>query len=357
MNLNASSDVTDGDAALHQPNTPPWRAAVERVQERLAHLRARADGTLMTEISGPHFVVITKEGSEIRLWLMEQGRPSTGVVQSEIDLAAPIDLIEGYTQAMTLLLLWNPAPGRVFFSGLGGGRVPLVLHCLLPDLQICAADIDPQIIRIAESHFGLEIGNRISVDLADGRQWLEQRPALFDAIVVDVFLDNGYTPYRQATAEFYTLCRARLEPNGVLVINLLENDPYVARKLATLASIFTHVYTVAVDHENIIVFATDSDAVHPDRARSLAERLNAHWQLPFPFVERAARLSGDHSRFAENLESLEPFVDRQPPPGYFDALPALTGPFGKTNATLPCPCGSGRAYGICHGRPGVPTRA
>lgn len=332
-----------------QAATAPWAAAAAKVTQRLAQIRALPDGTILTQPSGPHFVVITKEGSEIRLWLMEQNRPTTGVVQSEMDLDAPLDLIEGYTQAMTLALLWNPNPGRVFFSGLGGGRVPLVFHCLLPQVQIFAAEIDPQIIQVAQKYFGLDIGNRVAVDLADGRQRLEQRMDLYDLMVVDVFLDNGYTPYRQATAEFYTLCRARLEPEGVLVINLLENDPYTAQKLATLQSIFAHVYYVAVDEENTIVFASDNHAITPITAATRAKQLNAAWDLPYPFVAMAARLSGDLTRFAADMDTLAPLVDAAPPADYFQRLPALQGMFNPEQATWPCPCGSGRPYGICHG--------
>lgn len=332
------------------PAVPPWTVAAESVKARLARLRQQADGTVMTRISGPHFVVITKEEAELRLWLMEQGRPSTGVVQSEINLDAPLALIEGYTQAMTLALLWNPNPERVFFSGLGGGRVPLVFHCLLPQVQIAAAEIDAQIIRVAQSHFGLPIGDRVTVDMADGRQWLEQHSDLLDLIVVDVFLDNGYTPYRQATTEFYNLCRARLAADGVVVVNLLENDPYIPRKLATLQNIFTYVYTVEVSEENLIVFAGDNGSVTPETARSRAAQLNAVWQLPFPFEAMAAQLNGDLSRYAPHLETAAPLFDADPPPGYFDALPALSGPFGSTHATAPCPCGSGLMYGACHGQ-------
>lgn len=329
--------------------TLPWEKAANRVKQRLAALRAMPDGTVITQPSGPHFVVLTKEDSEIRLWLMAQNRGSTGVVQSEMDLDAPLHLIEGYTQAMTLALLWNPSPQRVFFSGLGGGRVPLVFHCLLPQIQIFAAEIDPQIIEIAAQHFGLDIGNRIAVDLADGRQWLEQRVEVFDAIVVDVFLDNGYTPYRQATTEFFSLCRARLDPDGVLVVNLLENDPYTARKIATLRAVFNYVYYVSVDEENTIIFASDSAEVRPEIARSRAEELNAEWQLPYPFQNLAARLSADLSRFADNIDELLLLEDAAPPADYFRLLPVLSGPLTSEQMTWPCPCGSGRAYGICHG--------
>jgi spermidine synthase len=331
------------------PQGPPWAPAAQRVQARLAGIRAQPDGAILTRISGPHFVVLTKEESEIRLWLMDQTRPSTGVVQSEMNLDAPLALIEGYTQAMTLALLWKPNPQRVFFSGLGGGRVPLVFHCLLPSVEIFSADIDEHIIEIAASHFGLDVGNRIAVDLADGRQWLEQRTDCFDAIVVDVFLDNGYTPYRQATQEFYALCRARLRPQGVLVINLLERDPYTAHKLATLKSVFPHVYYVSIDEENTIAFASTSGHVHPGVAGELAAHLNVEWRLPYGFESLAAQLQEDLTQFDAAWDTLPLLHDDAPPLDYFATLPSLTGPFGKTEAASPCPCGSGRAFGLCHG--------
>jgi hypothetical protein len=135
----------------------------------------------------------------------------------------------------------------------------------------------------------------------------------------------------------------------VLVINLLETDPFTARKIASLVQVFAYVHYVSVDQENTIVFASDNPTVQPSNAPSLARQLQRQWQLPFPFVDMAHRLSDDLTRFCQDTQATELLYDSTPPSGYFDSLPSLRGPFGKTDNTWPCPCGSGRPFGICHG--------
>ena len=145
---------------------------------RLQPIRDLADGTVYTEPSGIHFHVVTKAEASVCFWLVEQTNPSTGVMQSEIDLDYPLTLVEPYTQAMTLGLLWQPQPQSVYLAGLGGGRLALVLYHALPDVTIHATEIDPDIVNVAHRFFGLPDDPRIDVNIEDGRVYLEQRHRL-----------------------------------------------------------------------------------------------------------------------------------------------------------------------------------
>ncbi|MCC6458393.1 MAG: fused MFS/spermidine synthase [Caldilineaceae bacterium] len=322
---------------------------LEAIYARLQPLRELKEGTIYTEPSGIHFHVIIKSDSSLCFLLIEQTDPDTGVIQSEIDLDQPLRLMESYTQAMLLGLIWHPQPSRVYMAGLGGGRVPLLLHHYLPTLQLDCTDIDPAIVEIAKQFFGIQPDERLHVAIEDGRQWLATRSTLYDIIFLDVFLDNGYSPYRMTTVEFFELCRSRLVPGGVVVINLLANDPFLAAKAHTLDAVFGHVYSFIDPGENVILFATAGNKLDADLLRSRAAKLDAIHAFPFPFRELGERVNlglGDLTTAAASAPLL---TDADPPPGYFDTLPSFDAPYSEVAPDLPCPCGSGLPYANCHG--------
>lgn len=324
-----------------------WQATnLVALKQRLAPLRRRKDGTLCTEMSGLHFLVVTKEGTALRFWLMEQSKPSTGVIQSEIDLDNPLALVEPYTQAMLLALLWCPDPAMVYLAGFGGGRIPTVLHHFYPAATVVSTEIDPQIVPVAEQYFGVRQDERLQVIIQDGRTYLAEHDATYDLILLDAFLDNGYTPYRLATVEFFRLCRQRLRPGGVVVLNILPGDDHAAKKAAAMATVFAHVMEFTLDHENTILFGGDELTYHAPDVVLRAHALEVHLGLPFPFSEHVARL-----RPYTPPAATAPLEDDSPPTDHATKLPSFAAPFSRVEDHWPCPCGSGLRYGECHGSP------
>jgi spermidine synthase len=216
-----------------------------------------------------------------------------------------------------------------------------------PEVRIECAELEPQIITLAEKFFGIRRSAHLHVTVEDARVLLAQSDNLYDLILVDVFLDNGYSPYRLATVEFYELCRMRLSAGGALAVNLLANDPFVDRKLESICSVFGSVWTLTTrpfdGDENIVALA--SDATDLDR-RTLVQRAE-HLATRLPFAYQAyasAMLQPDYL-------AVSPLRDAAPPDGYFDLLPPFTGAFSRVDPGLPCPCGSGLRYAACHGAP------
>ena len=322
------------------------RLAVER---RLAPLRSKGDGVISVEPAGPHFVVIVKSGSRLRMLLVEQVAPRSDLTQAHLDLDHPFYLVAPYTQAMTLGLLWSRDVRRIYAAGLGGGRLPMVLHHFLPAAEIDCAEIEPAVQRAAERFFGLRPDERLRVAIEDGREWLarpeDERP--YDLMLVDAFLDNNYTPYRLATQEFFELAQSRLSADGVLVVNLLSCDPYIADKIATARAVFPGLALCPAGEENQVLFA--SPAPIPARTE-LAERaaaLQDACRFPFPFADWVDALELEIPGKAD----VAVLRDAAPPPNYFDSLPSFDGAFSRTEPRLPCPCGSGRRFVACHGAP------
>jgi spermidine synthase len=325
------------------------RRAIER---RLQWLHAKADGVLAVQPAGPHFAVVTKRGSHVRLVLAEQVRPQSNLTQSSMDLNDPLHLVSPYTQAVVLGLAWAQEVRRVYVIGLGGGRVPMVLHHYLPESIIDCAEIDPVVVSLAEKYFGLRQDERLRVAVADGREWLARPEGRgpYDMIFLDAYLDNAYTPYLLATRQFCRLCRDRLGEEGVLVVNLMTTDRYHADKVRTLQSVFPQACYCPAAGDNRVFFAGqqrpwDRDGLL-ERVRALQER----HRFPFPVEGLAARMVLEIDAEALGLGRAEVLTDEEPPEGYFDSLPSFDLAFGRIDPELPCPCGSGVRFGACHGR-------
>ena len=335
-------------------NEQEWFARNETtLLHRMDPLRQRPDGVLLVEPSGAQFLIVTKQGDYVRLLLVDQCKPQSDITQAHLYLADPLHLISPYQQATMLTLLWVPRPVRIATIGLGGGRLHTVLHHHLPACQIECAEIDPAVKKVAVKFFGLPVDERLRVHLADGRRWLEQQPkrATFDLILVDAFLDQGYSPYSLTTREFYRLCRALLTPNGMIAVNILESDPFFSDRIRTAQSVFDAVALCQVPGHNAVLFAGEgleqASGELQHRARALQEQHRFH----FPLVERAREIDFDLALPA--LEYARILIDSEPPDHYFDSLPSFDSPFSRIAPDSPCPCGSGRPFGDCHGSAGA----
>ncbi|MBX3012609.1 MAG: fused MFS/spermidine synthase [Caldilineaceae bacterium] len=321
----------------------------QAIMERLQPWQAEPDGTLYAELHGVYFIIVTKAEGNLRLWLLDPQHPDSGVMQSEMQLADPLALFDDYTQAALLGLLWQPAPTRIYIAGLGGGCVPLVLHHHFPQATILCSEIEPAMIEMATRYFGLGVDERLHVNLADGRMLLAAQREPYDFIFLDVFLDRGYVPYRMSTVEFYTLCRERLSATGVLVINLLETDPYLEARVKSLQQVFPTIYVNPLPVGNILLYATTQATPAPETLVERAVALQEHHHFAFPFAVRSLDLSQDFTAIFPTLADAEPLFDDQPPPGYFDLLPVADTFFAPIEADSPCYCGSGLAFVDCHG--------
>lgn len=84
-------------------------------------------------------------------------------------------------------------------------------------------------------------------------------------IMVDAYQDITI-PFQLSSVEFFTEVQRHLKPGGVMVVNLnmtSTQDGSINRYLCdTMASVFTHTYTVRVpSNTNTVVFCTDSDTL------------------------------------------------------------------------------------------------
>lgn len=264
------------------------------LQKRIEWLRNEPEGIIFLKRSGLHSVVVIKERSLIYLLLVELAGTLPDIAQSRMNFNHPLFLVNRHEQAMLLCLLWQNRPDRGCIIGLGGGRLPLVLHHYLPDVELECVDLDPVVIEAATTFFGIQSDRRLGIFLADGRHYLAESNRVYDFIMVDAFADNGCMPYPLTTKEFYQLCRAHLSKEGVLVVNLLFNDTEYVTKIKTIQAVFEQVYVCSMLEGNRVVLATAAPPLLDEaelRRRAVAIQ-NEH-QFSFPFLRRAVELKSN----------------------------------------------------------------
>lgn len=222
-------------------------------------LLAEPDGMLYCQPSGNYMVVVLKIGDRLRLMSLDVLNPQMNLAQSQLLLLSPLHLLETYTRAMLLALLWSYPPQRVGMIGLGGGRLAVVLHHYFPQVVVEAVELDPAVVVAARHFFGVPQDSRLRVVVGEGRAFLAQRPlAGYDYLLIDAFDAMGHTPYSLLTQEFYQLCHTHLAARGVLVINVLNDEPLYWERISTLQTVFSHVAFCPMAQGNTILFASET---------------------------------------------------------------------------------------------------
>lgn len=323
------------------------------LQKKFIQLQTKPDGFLFYQPSGVHFIVVEKQQNFIKLGLIDQVNLSSALTQSQFNLNDPFNLIADYSKAIVLSLLWQNNPKNIYIAGLGGGIIPLFFYHYFSETMINTTEIDPNIIKIANQFFGLDFDDRLTVDPDDGRVFLTKvNPDFkYDLIITDVILGNGYTPYRLFTKEFYQLCQDHLSDQGVMIINLVETDPFLLEKIKTIQECFKYVYVCSLASGNIVIIANNHQSLSSENIMKKAKILQEEYNFNFSLLEVASELKSltDNIELLTKVNQVQSLTDNHPPDDYFDYLPSFNTMFAKVNQGDPCPCGSGKLYQNCHG--------
>lgn len=218
-------------------------------------------------------------------------------IQSTMLRAAPVVLALGYTRTMMGFLLLQPAPRHIGVIGLGGGSLTKYCHRHLPDAYITAIEINPEVIALRDQFCVPPDDERLSVVCADAAQYMSATAQTFDALLLDGFNADG-VPAQLASAAFYEACHSRLHDDGVLVTNLLGDDPRLGDCLTGLRDTFGPSVALAPAENsagNMIAFAWKSDAPLPS-LEALMERADQHvGHYSVDLAEAAVRLEAGAS--------------------------------------------------------------
>ena len=263
-------EVETGTVLLHEP---AWAKAGE--------LRAR----LLDESYPKPFVI--DDGKSRFLYF------NVRLMQSEMSLKTPNDLMLRYTQKMMAFLLFHPRPKRIVLIGLGGGSLVKFCHHRLPGTQMTAVELNPEVISWRDTFLLPPDGPRLQILEADGADYLEKTEKGIDALLVDAFDKTGFAP-SLANRDFFENAYAKLAGNGVLVINLAgEKDSYTGLIGEAMHVFDDQVIVISVpDDGNHVLYAFKERHFEP-RWRwlhSFAKELRANHGLDFPaFAQKMER--------------------------------------------------------------------
>lgn len=198
-------------------------------------------------------------------------------VQSTMLRHDPTALALGYTRTMMGFLLFRPFPRRISMIGLGGGSLAKYCYRHLPDTTITAVEINPDVIALRDRFHLPRDDHRFRIVCADGAQYVRVPSHRPDVLLLDGFDADGL-PAELGSKTFYEACRRRLRDDGILVANLVTDEPGFRSYLRSLREVFANSLALAPsegsDH-NITVFAWNGTAGLPplntmlDRAHEL----------------------------------------------------------------------------------------
>jgi spermidine synthase len=272
---------------------------------RLSWLSSQPDGVIHDLVSELHRIRLIKHVGQIHFYFLD---PSSGALDgpmSRLEIERPLRLLAEYSQAAMLSLLWKPDPKRVCLLGLAGGRLSLIFYHYFPHVIIDNVDIDPAVIAIATSYFGLTFDRRQTITIQDARAILNTGPAdrSYDIVVMDAFCDDTDNLNHLATTQFYAECKPRLAIGGVLCANILRSDPLFYEKVKTFLESFRHVFVSEHKH-GIVLFGNDYSQLTSNDLIHKALMLQQKHGFEFPFAERAAALQAARTNAPYSRRSL-----------------------------------------------------
>jgi len=207
-----------------------------------------------------------------------------------------------YQRSQAAALLLNPEINSVLVLGMGAGTTARYLRQARPELSADYVDIDPAIPEIAERFFFFRPGPLTRTHVVDARRFLAGTEQRWDYIYSDCYIGLA-VPFHLTTAEFFDLVRRRLNPGGVLGINLAAgmDAPFVRAMFRTVADRFGDALAFGVrGSSNTLVLASTRPTLMPrelmiERARELDSR----WEFDPPLASLAT------SRLEVSLEADE----------------------------------------------------
>jgi spermidine synthase len=221
-----------------------------------------------------------------------------GCTQSEMRINDPYELVNEYTRKMMGFLAFQPRPKRVLIVGLGGGSLVKYCHRHLPNTQVVAVEIDPDVIALSSQFFIPPDDERLKIVLADGAAYVAQMAndnEEVNAILVDAF-DRAGIASAVVERTFLENARRLLGKHGVLVMNVVADVADSKRHVSLIKETFgDSVIVIATQRgSNLVVFASHTlqDPRRLAMAVRNAERYESRLGLFFPtLIQRLTELA------------------------------------------------------------------
>jgi spermidine synthase len=211
---------------------------------------------------------------------------------------------------MTVALAYASGLSNIVEIGLGGGRLATYLHDFIPETKVTCVELDPGVVELARTYFGIEPGPRLQIVTRDGRVFMARAKEDFDIVLIDAY-QGTFVPFHMVTKEFYGIVRRKLAPGGVLAQNIAPSVLDLERMVATAKAVFERVDLYHADRSRVLI-AHDGEAKSDAELQARAQELQQTYALRYPLSEMLPERRTD----VDSAES--PFTDDFAPVGYMD---------------------------------------
>jgi spermidine synthase len=148
-------------------------------------------------------------------------------------------------------------PRRVAILGNAAGTTSRAYEFFFPETRVDGVEIDAELSEIGRRWFDMN-NPRLHLYHEDARPFIRRIDARYDVITLDTYR-QPYIPFYLVTREFFEEVRDRLEPDGVLVINVGHprgEDAFEKVMSATVGAAFPYVMRDPVKPTNTLVVAS-----------------------------------------------------------------------------------------------------
>lgn len=222
-----------------------------------------------------------------------------GSQETRMSLQNPLTGHFEYTEYFHMPWLWRTNLTNVLMIGLGGASTQRAFLYYYPGMTVETVELDPTVVTLAKQYFHLSESPRHRIVVSDGRQHLRRSQKQYDAIILDAYRSSRYgsfIPYHLATKEFFQLCQAHLNGDGVVAYNVIGTyhgwqADILGAMYRTMRTVFPQVYLFpARDSYNVVLVGTKSAQLVPMvELRRRAYELTAQRRVTVPgFLARAA---------------------------------------------------------------------
>ncbi|HJV00097.1 MAG TPA: spermidine synthase [Burkholderiaceae bacterium] len=182
----------------------------------------------------------------------------TSWVQGAMRLARPDAIELEYVQMMMMWLLFVQRPRHVVQLGLGSAALTKFCYRRLPDTRVTAIELNPNVIAICRSLFGLPDNDaRLQVREMNALDFVldPANHGTVDALQVDLYDEQARGPVLD-TPEFYQACYDCLGADGVMTTNVFGEFSNYDKNLLAMEQVFDAVVWLPEVHDaNIVVIA------------------------------------------------------------------------------------------------------
>lgn len=194
----------------------------------------------------------------------------------------PVRLMTGHAwDALAAGALMHPGkPESLLLLGLGGGTVLRQIRHFLPELEITAVEIDPEMVRLARDYMALDT-RRTRVVVEDAWRFLRSDTQGYDIILDDLYRCGDRDVERPHAVSHNSVrdLRARLRHDGVLAMNFVLGRGHAKVHRAARGAFLRHFASVRavrppLSHNEVLVGADRDDGLRSPRSlRALGDRL------------------------------------------------------------------------------------